>query len=70
MHADRQLQGEEEVSRPPGIFSFLHLQSDPLPQFIFVWQHLVDAGLMRDDELKVLQDLDTKVFVKIIDVYN
>ena len=25
-------------------------------------QHLVDAGLMRDDELKVLQDLDTKVF--------
>jgi len=24
-------------------------------------QHLVDAGLMRDDELKVLQDLDTKV---------
>ena len=34
--------------------------------FTFDWQHLVDAGLMRDDELKVLQDLDTKVFfVKI-----
>ena len=29
--------------------------------FTFDWQHLVDAGLMRDDELKVLQDLDTKV---------
>ena len=28
-------------------------------------QHLVDAGLMRDDELKVLQDLDTKVFQSV-----
>ena len=52
------------------VYFLSSMQSDPLPQFIFVWQHLVDAGLMRDDELKVLQDLDTKVFVKIIDVYN
>ena len=37
-------------------------------QSTFDLQHLVDAGLMRDDELKVLQDLDTKVLVNLIDI--
>ena len=41
----------------------------PPNKFIFYFQHLVDAGLMRDDELKVLQDLDTKVFFGV-DIYN
>ena len=61
VHEDGQLQGEEEVSRPPGI-------SLPLQRSTFDLQHLVDAGLMRDDELKVLQDLDTKVLVNLIDI--
>ena len=39
------------------------LQSNNHLKFICDLQHLVDAGLMRDDELKVLQDLDTKVFL-------
>ena len=56
VHEDRQLSSEEEVSRSPG---------DILIKLVVLYsqtQHLVDAGLMRDDELKVLQDLDTKVF--------
>ena len=45
-----------------------YLPSLARQQSTFDLQHLVDAGLMRDDELKVLQDLDTKVLVKLIDI--
>ena len=59
VHEDRQLSSEEEVSGSAGNFLI----------WLFVLysqtQHLVDAGLMRDDELKVLQDLDTKVFQSV-----
>ena len=68
VHEDGQLQGEEEVSRPPGIS--LPPAKQQTPKFTFDLQHLVDAGLMRDDELKVFQDLDTKVLVKSIDISN
>ena len=56
VHEDRQLSSEEEVSRSAGDFLI------ELVVHYSQIQHLVDAGLMRDDELKVLQDLDTKVF--------
>ena len=59
VHEDRQLSSEEEVSGSAGNF---------LIKLVVLYsqiQHLVDAGLMRDDELKVLQDLDTKVFQSV-----
>ena len=77
VHEDGQLPSEEKVSRPSGISYLFNcstsmsgaivnnrLPSISLLQLLTLLlhrQHLVDAGLMRDDELKVLQDLDTKV---------
>ena len=84
VYEDGQLPSEEKVSRPSGISCLFncsistsvaivnnHLPSiSQLLKLLLHRQHLVDAGLMRDDELKVFQDLDTKVLVKSIDISN